>query len=922
MPSQDKIHKKSISERSKDRLIAIRILITQFSNLPDKDQAWQDLHRLTQDEDNLVRRSAAHALGSTFSQIPEKDQAWQDLVRLTQDEDNLVRRSAAHALGSTFSQIPEKDLPLQNLVRLTQDEDSDVRIEAYKSLASASKFKAEDTADKDIKIRELNAAIVYIEKSHAEIVKSAFTKVPVKGKTLENLHRLTQDRNKSLRLHAAVSLGSAFSQVPDRDQAWQDLHRLTQDRNSSVRREAAVSLGSAFSQVPNKSQAWQDLVSLTQDEESSIREISAYALGSTFSQVPDKDQAWQDLVKLTQNENSFVRMTTSDTLGSAFNQVSDKNQAWQDLHKLTQDEDSSVRRSAAHALGSAFSQVPDKDEAWQDLHRLTQDRNSSVRMYAYHSLGRVSVFKAAETANRDTLKSELNAAVAYFEKSSQEQDFGPAKFCYPFYRTYLAITFQEEKGDEVRMYLAEAREAVGGSESKEELINAVGNLARALQESQSLKERSAQEVASELNTYRWYCEKAAESMAAAEEEAPGVVKLLRKCNPILEDKILERSAEIQERAKRICQITRGSDNEIKTPGAEIYNAAKALSEGDLVSIQRSSSSIVKQLMKFCRLLPKEEKNPVCEAVEEIQLETDFPEKLHLIDRALLNLGSILENHPLPLVDVVILTVLPEEYNAIISKLSNLILPRLGSSPNIYAWRFGDVLCPNHRDSYKVAVGMTGRAGDIQSAMAAKEAISLWKPSYLIFSGIAGGLSNIGSKKGDVIIADCIYGYEYGKIEKEFVPRGNWTCKTDQGLLTGAIAYSTRYNWRDYIKAEPPEECEPEVIRGEIASGEKVVEDPTNEFFAQVISRWPKIKAVEMEGAGIGSAIEQAQSLKVPVGFMVIRAISDLPRPKTKSDKIRGTRERDAWKEYASDAAAAFTVGWIADGLPLPPSARN
>ena len=76
----------------------------------------------------------------------------------------------------------------------------------------------------------------------------------------------------------------------------------------------------------------------------------------------------------------------------------------------------------------------------------------------------------------------------------------------------------------------------------------------------------------------------------------------------------------------------------------------------------------------------------------------------------------------------------------------------------------------------------------------------------------------------------------------------------------------------------------------------------------------------MEGAGIGSVIEQSQSLKVPVGFMVIRAISDLPRPEYEDDKTRGTEERDAWKAYASDAAATFTIEWIADGLPLPPSA--
>ena len=33
-----------------------------------------------------VRSSAAFALGSAFSQVPDKQQAWNDLIRLTNDE--------------------------------------------------------------------------------------------------------------------------------------------------------------------------------------------------------------------------------------------------------------------------------------------------------------------------------------------------------------------------------------------------------------------------------------------------------------------------------------------------------------------------------------------------------------------------------------------------------------------------------------------------------------------------------------------------------------------------------------------------------------------------------------------------------------------------------------------------------------------
>jgi nucleoside phosphorylase len=113
---------------------------------------------------------------------------------------------------------------------------------------------------------------------------------------------------------------------------------------------------------------------------------------------------------------------------------------------------------------------------------------------------------------------------------------------------------------------------------------------------------------------------------------------------------------------------------------------------------------------------------------------------------------------------------------------------------------------------------------------------------------------------------------------------------------------------------------PKVIGGEIASGEKVVDDPTNDFFIEVLNRWPKVRAVEMEGAGVGSAIENAQSFGIPVSFIMIRGISDLPRHE---DRIgtRGTVERDSWKAYASETVAAFTIGWITDGLPIAPSAR-
>ena len=90
MIDQEKIHNQCFSADPKKRILALDQL-KYFSSISDKQQAWNDLHRLANDEDGNVRYRAAKALGSVFSEVPDKEQAWNDLVRLTNDEDGRVR---------------------------------------------------------------------------------------------------------------------------------------------------------------------------------------------------------------------------------------------------------------------------------------------------------------------------------------------------------------------------------------------------------------------------------------------------------------------------------------------------------------------------------------------------------------------------------------------------------------------------------------------------------------------------------------------------------------------------------------------------------------------------------------------------------------------------------------------------------------
>ena len=274
----------------------------------------------------------------------------------------------------------------------------------------------------------------------------------------------------------------------------------------------------------------------------------------------------------------------------------------------------------------------------------------------------------------------------------------------------------------------------------------------------------------------------------------------------------------------------------------------------------------------------------------------------------------------PIIDVVILTVLPEEYKAVHDKLTDLRVPPPSSGVNLYAWVLGQVPRQQSGRSYSVALGMMGRAGTDMSSLATIDAITCWKPRYIIFVGIAGGFDRNNMQLGDVVVADLIYGYEYGKLEQIFLPRSNWVYRTDLALVNGATAfYTTNPQWVNDVQAEHPANRTPQVFTGQVASGDKVVDDPTNEFFAQVRKAWPKLQAVEMEGAGAAVAIEHTQSKGLPIGFLMIRGISDMPMSPDIEKETRGTQERDSWKPYAAQVAAAFTVSFIAHGLPLPPS---
>jgi serine/threonine protein kinase len=61
---QEKIHNQCLSKDPEERISALDQIRDSLSSIPDKQQAWNDLIKLTDDENSDVRTSSNHSLGS------------------------------------------------------------------------------------------------------------------------------------------------------------------------------------------------------------------------------------------------------------------------------------------------------------------------------------------------------------------------------------------------------------------------------------------------------------------------------------------------------------------------------------------------------------------------------------------------------------------------------------------------------------------------------------------------------------------------------------------------------------------------------------------------------------------------------------------------------------------------------------------
>ena len=251
------------------------------------------------------------------------------------------------------------------------------------------------------------------------------------------------------------------------------------------------------------------------------------------------------------------------------------------------------------------------------------------------------------------------------------------------------------------------------------------------------------------------------------------------------------------------------------------------------------------------------------------------------------------------VDFVIVTALEKEAKAVVKLLKNHDVKRY-EERDIRTYHTGTIPIQNTKRAYRVVVVLLPSMGEIPAATAITDAVTFWKPHFVFMVGIAGGIPQDDLDLGDVVVADQIIGYDYGKVTKKTIKPRERVYPASAFLLDRIRNFWDK-KWAQQIQTPRPQNASRPISKrfvGPIASGNKVI--ASTHFRNQLLSRWSKLVAVETESEGVYAAVFDRPQI---LGTLVVRGICDM------ADKRKG----DEWQEYAADAAATFLIHFLKSG---------
>ncbi|PRX50958.1 nucleoside phosphorylase [Prauserella shujinwangii] len=238
--------------------------------------------------------------------------------------------------------------------------------------------------------------------------------------------------------------------------------------------------------------------------------------------------------------------------------------------------------------------------------------------------------------------------------------------------------------------------------------------------------------------------------------------------------------------------------------------------------------------------------------------------------------------------IVVLTALEVEHRAVLDRIDDVEGHEHRSGTHFDIGRTKD------EARTEIALAFSGM-GNLPAATLAERSVNEFRPSALMFVGVAGALRPW-LHLGDVVVATRIYAYHGGRSDDTGFrsrPR-SWDLTHTCDQRARVLARTAR--WRhEFISLDG--HGEPDILFGPVAAGDVVLDSAASPTAALLRDRYNDAVAIEMESAGLASA----GHLNDSVPTITVRGISD----HADGEKERG--DSAGWQQVAAHNAARFAL---------------
>jgi len=285
----------------------------------------------------------------------------------------------------------------------------------------------------------------------------------------------------------------------------------------------------------------------------------------------------------------------------------------------------------AELLGFLY---PKLDKVQQDLIRSYLEYSSTVTdnmlsASSNYSLGRIHIFYAIDADDEEDFQKEVKIAIKYYEDSYLKASYyNRARFCYPLYKSYYAVTFEPESSDEdIEELLICAFDNAEKSRTKNNLIKSIYNLYLAVKTAKNFNEDIDDKK--KLTELQKFCDKALSVLSDTKESAPNVTSVIRRGLPKIDQQIKQLIQKIQNQTDNFYEKSKGTLDE--SIAKESKDLSDNLDPNDIELAKKSANKIFDKLIsKLCPYHTHEKKQFLCDQLNTGKKTQDIIDKLQIL----------------------------------------------------------------------------------------------------------------------------------------------------------------------------------------------------------------------------------------------------------------------------------------------------